>query len=132
MDHRLLAEANRLPKDLADRIEAARDRIAAHLPEHPPASLLHGDLWTGNVHFDMQGAAWLVDPASYHGHAEVDLAMLTLFGQPPPAFWDEYGAPGDGWQVRQAIYQLWPALVHLRLFGAGYRPLVERCLSRVP
>lgn len=71
----------------------------------------------------------LIDPACYHGHAEVDLAMLALFGRPGPAFHDNYGALEPGAEDRLPVYQLWPALVHLRLFGAGYRGLVERCLN---
>lgn len=131
IERRLLADADLLPRDLADALRGLRPRIAAILPETPPAALLHGDLWTGNVHFDGGGTAWLIDPASYVGHAEVDLAMLTLFGNPPGAFWSAYGPLDEGWESHRAVYQLWPALVHLRLFGNGYRPLVERLMARI-
>lgn len=131
MGHRLLADADLLPPDIVEGLHDMRPRIAAALPDAPAAGLLHGDLWTGNVHFDGQGKSWLIDPACYHGHGEVDLAMLTLFGSPPRAFWEAYGPLPDGWERRRAIYQLWPALVHLRLFGGGYRPLVERLMGQV-
>ncbi|WP_254695716.1 fructosamine kinase family protein [Leisingera sp. NJS204] len=59
----------------------------------------------------------------------MDLAMLHLFGARPEAFHESYGAPEPGHEVRRAIYQLWPALVHLRLFGASYRSMVETRLD---
>lgn len=116
-----------LPPDLARRIEALIAALPHRLPEVRPA-LLHGDLWTGNVHFS-GGRAWLIDPACYFGHGEVDLAMLHLFGSPPAAFRDGYGAAEPGYEERQPIYQLWPALVHYRLFGSGYAGMVDRLLS---
>lgn len=128
LSNRLLAAPRALPRDVAARIERLATPIAAALPARPRPSLLHGDLWTGNVHFGRHGPA-LIDPACYYGDAEVDLAMLTLFGSPPPAFLETYGPLFDGWELRRAIYQLWPALVHLRLFGSGYRPMVERCMD---
>jgi fructosamine-3-kinase len=129
IENRLLVDADQLPNALAQRLSAAKPIIRNALPDTPPASLLHGDLWIGNVHFTADGKAWLIDPACYYGHAEVDLAMLTLFGSPLESFWLAYGPLEDDWQVRRRIYQLWPALVHLRLFGDGYRSLAERLLS---
>ena len=73
----------------------------------------------------------LIDPACYHGHAEVDLAMLSLFGTPGPMFRETYGPSEPGLEARRPVYQLWPALVHLRLFGSGYQGLVERLLDAV-
>jgi fructosamine-3-kinase len=129
-ERRLLAWPEHLPTDLARRLEALAARLPDRLPRRPPPALLHGDLWSGNVLFMAAGAA-MIDPACYHGHAEVDLAMLHLFGRPSPAFWEGYGAAEPGMEERRPVYQLWPALVHLRLFGGGYRGLVERCLSAV-
>ncbi|MEW2914890.1 fructosamine kinase family protein [Leisingera sp. JC11] len=120
---RLLASPDALPRDLRQRVEALCLRLPELLPAAPPAALLHGDLWSGNVLFSGP-AAYLIDPACYWGHGEVDLAMLHLFGAPPAAFHDAYGEPEPGYEARRAIYQLWPALVHLRLFGSGYRSMV--------
>lgn len=86
-------------------------------------SLLHGDLWSGNVLFAGRGEPVVVDPAVYKGHREVDLAMASLFGGFPPAFYEAYHeswplAPGH--EDRRPAYQLYPLLVHARLFGGGY------------
>ena len=91
-------------------------------PEESPARL-HGDLWTGNVHSDAAGRPWLIDPAAYGGHREVDLAMLRLFGSPGARLFDAYEevhplAAGHGERVE--LWQLFPLLVHAVLFGGSY------------
>ena len=86
-------------------------------------SLLHGDLWSGNVLFAADGAPVLIDPAVYVGHREVDLAMADLFGGFPGAFRAAYGRAWPlqpGHSRRRPAYQLYPLLVHARLFGGGY------------
>lgn len=128
-ERRLLAAPEAVPAPVARRLEALARTLPDRLPAAPPAALLHGDLWSGNLLFGPAGFSGVIDPAAYFGDAEVDLAMLTLFGAPPLAFFEGYGAPAEGWDARRPIYQLWPALVHLRLFGAGYRPMVERLLA---
>lgn len=95
-------------------------------------SLLHGDLWSGNVHPGPDGEPVAVDPAVYRGHREVDLAMTELFGGFPASFLTAYREawplePGYG-EVRRHVYQLYPLLVHVNLFGAGY---VGRTMDRV-
>lgn len=129
LENRVLVDTDQLPNSLVRQLEAAGPVIRSQLPDTPPACLLHGDLWSGNVHFAADNQAWLLDPACYYGHREVDLAMLTLFGNPPESFWRAYGPLEKGWEKRRHIYQLWPALVHLRLFGESYRSLVERLLT---
>jgi len=113
--------------------EAAGEESAAE----PPARL-HGDLWSGNVHFS-QGRAWLIDPAAHGGHRETDLAMLQLFGAPHlTAILAAYaeaaaqaGAPlADGWQERTPMHQLFPLLVHTVLFGGGYAAQAEAAARR--
>ena len=110
-------------------VESVCDRIAELAgPPEPPARL-HGDLWSGNVHWDRQGRAWLIDPAAYGGHREIDLAMLQLFGSPGRSFfaaYDERLPVAPGWQDRVPLYQLFPLLVHAVLFGGGYPGAVER------
>jgi fructosamine-3-kinase len=127
-EQRLAATAAILDRPWRERVAALVPRLAGILPAAPPASLLHGDLWTGNILVRDGALAAFIDPACYHGHAEVDLAMLTLFDEPPGSFWEAYGQPGPGWEERRAAYQLFPALVHLRLFGASYAAMVDRLL----
>ncbi|MGV6812421.1 MAG: fructosamine kinase family protein, partial [Brevirhabdus sp.] len=111
---RLLDGRNELPTSLVARLDCLATRLPDLIPTCPQAALLHGDLWTGNALF-MGDRAAMIDPACYFGHAEVDLAMLTLFGTPHAAFWEGYGALEDGIEARRPAYLLWPALVHLRL-----------------
>jgi fructosamine-3-kinase len=111
---------------------SAFERLYARLPElagppEPPARL-HGDLWSGNVHRDPSGAPCLIDPAVYGGHREMDLAMLTLFGSPSPAFFAAYDRAWPlavGWRERLPLWQLYPLLAHVCLFGAGYVGAVD-------
>lgn len=113
------------------------DRLYARMPElvgplEPPARL-HGDLWSGNLHTDERGAPCLIDPAVYGGHREVDLAMLVLFGRPGPDFfhaYDEVWPRAPGHDDRVPLYQLYPLLVHVNLFGTGYVGSVESALRR--
>lgn len=88
------------------------------------ASLLHGDLWNGNVHALANGSPALIDPSTYYGHREVDLAMAELFGGFARSFFDAYIETwplGAGYrEVRRPIYQLYYLLVHVNLFGASY------------
>lgn len=127
-ERRLLNNLPYLSSDLARRVEALAVQLANRLPAAPPAALLHGDLWGGNILVDGDRISGLIDPACYYGHCEVDLAMLTLFDRPGAAFYEAYGPLAPGHEERLIIYKLWPALVHLRLFGDGYRPMVDRLL----
>jgi fructosamine-3-kinase len=124
-------------KAVDDRVPALVDRLAARIaevagPPEPPARL-HGDLWSGNVHVDARGEPWLVDPAAYGGHREVDLAMLHLFGSPSPAFaaaYHEVHPLADGWRDRLRLWQLEPLLTHAVMFGGGYGASVRAVLDQ--
>ncbi|HEY0147579.1 MAG TPA: fructosamine kinase family protein [Allosphingosinicella sp.] len=128
-EQRLSATAAILDRPLRERVGALVPRLGDLLPEAPPPSLLHGDLWSGNILVRDGALAAFIDPACYHGHAEVDLAMLTLFDEPAESFWAAYGAAEPDWQERRAVYQLFPALAHLRLFGGSYSGMVSRLLD---
>jgi fructosamine-3-kinase len=130
-EQRLLSTAALLDRPWRVRIEALVPRLANLLPAAPRPSHLHGDLWSGNILVAGGALAALIDPACYYGDAEVDLAMLTLFDTPPDGFWHAYGPLERGWRARRAVYQLFPALLHLRLFGGSYAGMVERLLDAV-
>ena len=87
-------------------------------------SLVHGDLWGGNVYPGPDGRPVLIDPAVYRGHGEVDLAMSELFGGFPPGWLDAYAEarPLDERyeRVRRPLYQIYYLLAHVNLFGASY------------
>ncbi|MDQ0324209.1 fructosamine-3-kinase [Rhodopseudomonas julia] len=130
-DKRLLVNVPHIDSRLARRIERLAADLPNRIPARPAAALLHGDMWGGNIVVSNDRVSGLIDPACYFGHYEVDLAMLNLFGRPGDAFYEAYGALESGFEERLAIYQLWPALVHLRLFGGGYRPMVEGLLQKL-
>ena len=95
-------------------------------------SLLHGDLWSGNVLFGQR--PFLIDPSVYVGHREVDLAMCRLFGGFPAPFYRTYEAARPlqhGHERRRSAYQIYPLLVHARLFGGGYVASVARAARAV-
>jgi fructosamine-3-kinase len=115
----------------------ALERVCERLPElagpHEPPARLHGDLWTGNVLWDAGGRPWLIDPGAFGGHREADLAMLSLFGAPGPAFlaaYQERHPLADGHAEREELWQLFPLLVHAALFGGGYRESAARVAER--
>lgn len=128
-EKRLLPSVPHVPAATGRRVEALARRLPGLLPARPRAALLHGDLWTGNLLVAGGQLSALIDPACLWGHVEVDLAMLELFGRPGPDFWAAYGQREAGWEARKPIYTLWPALVHLRLFGRSYLGMVDGLLA---
>ncbi len=111
------------------------DRLYQKLPEllwiDRPA-LVHGDLWSGNYFYNLQGQTVIFDPAVYYGHREVDLAMMQLFGGFSKDIYEYYQAllpMASGWQERLKVYQLYPLLVHVNLFGASYLAGISRILA---
>ncbi len=129
-DHRLVFMAcqahqeGRLPSAMLGRIETLAERLGDYLVEPAFPSLLHGDLWTGNVLVRQGRIASLVDPAIYCGHPEIELAFTTLFGTFGKTFFEAYEdlmplEPGFH-ELRSDLYNLYPRLVHVRLFGSGY------------
>lgn len=98
-------------------------------------AVLHGDLWSGNVYPGPDGGPVLVDPAVYRGHREVDLAMTELFGGFPKSFYaayEECRPLTSGYvEIRRGVYQLYPLLVHVNLFGGGYVDGAAGALRRV-
>lgn len=115
---------------LADRLAERAGELCG--PAEPP-TLLHGDLWAGNRVVDVEDLNWLVDPAVYWGHREVDLAMMQLFGGFAASTFEAYDEAfplAPGWRDRVGWYQLPPLLVHAILFGGSYGPAALDVLRR--
>jgi fructosamine-3-kinase len=117
----------------AVRIDRIGERLRDLVPPMRPV-LIHGDLWTANLHASANGELALIDAGAVHyGWAEADLAMLTLFGEPPPVFFAAYeseSASDGGWRERAPLYNLYHLMNHLNLFGAGYLGAVRAVLGR--
>ena len=101
---------------------------------HPQASLLHGDLWSGNYAIEENGRPVIFDPAVYFGDREADIAMTELFGGFSPRFYSAYNDafPLDsGYKTRKTLYNLYHILNHLNLFGGGYSGQAERMTKQL-
>jgi len=127
--------AGRLPATTRRRIEALAEKIDRYIDEPTQPALLHGDVWTTNMLAEGSRITGFLDPAIYYGHPDIELAFTTLFGTFGESFYQYYHeihpiAPGF-WEVRRDIYNLYPLLVHVRLFGGGYVGRVEQTLARV-
>lgn len=122
-----------LDSKLRKKITYLLDHLDSYLREPEFPSLLHGDLWSGNVLCGNDGKAWILDPAAYVGDFETDLAMTQLFGSFPSAFYFAYGEinPIDkGFEDRKELYHLYHLLNHLNLFGRMYLGSVVKILNK--
>ena len=116
---------------LCRRIERLGQNLSQWIPEQQP-SLLHGDLWSGNLLFGKQ-QTFVIDPAAYYGWPEADLAMTELFGHFDARFYATYLEVNPrlpGWSERKPLYNLYHLLNHLNLFGRGYLNEVEAIIDR--
>ncbi len=139
--HRLLfmaaevARAGRMPAAVVARLDNLCARLDEFLPEPERPSLVHGDVWTTNILARNGRVTAFIDPAIYFAHNEIELAFTTLFGTFGRAFFDRYHeirpiAPGF-FQERRDLYNLYPLLVHARLFGGSYVSSVTGVLERL-
>jgi len=115
-------------------LERVLTNIDALCGDPEPPARLHGDLWGGNALCDERGAPVLIDPAVYGGHREVDLAMMRLFDGFSARVFGAYHEAyplSAGHEERIALYQLYPLLAHVNLFGSGYVSSVERALDAI-
>jgi fructosamine-3-kinase len=139
-DQRLLGmgrrsyEAGRLPTATFARLETLAARLGQWIEEPQVPSLVHGDMWGGNVLSYQGRITGFIDPAIYYADAEIELAFTTLFNTFGDRFFARYQEhrplmPGF-FEVRRDLYNLYPLLVHVRLFGGSYIGAVERTLTR--
>ena len=108
-------------------------KMDEYLPEPERASLLHGDLWSGNYLVDTGGKPWLIDPAAYVGHAEADIAMTELFGGFDEHFYGAYRETAGidkGYAERRDLYNLYNLINHLNHFGIAYLGAVINTLKK--
>lgn len=124
----------RLPTATRARVERFAGALDRWLEEPDQPSLIHGDLWGGNILAANGRITGFIDPALYYADPEIELAFTTLFGTFGDAFFAPYQEqrpikPGF-FEERRDIYNLYPLLVHVRLFGGSYVEQVERTLSR--
>jgi fructosamine-3-kinase len=138
-DYRLLYmadvahQAGQLSAEIMHRLEAFAVRIGEFIGEPAYPALLHGDLWTTNILAHDSRVTGFIDPAVYYGHPEVELAFSTLFGTFGDAFFSRYSdhhpIQSGFFEQRRDIYNLYPLLVHVRLFGGSYAHSVDRTLK---
>lgn len=132
---RVALDAGRLPPAAMARIETLAGRLGEWIEEPARASLIHGDLWGGNVLVRGGRIAGFVDPAIYYADPEIELAFTTLFSTFGEPFFERYSEirpirPGF-FEARRDLYNLYPLLVHVRLFGGGYVGSLETNLRKL-
>jgi fructosamine-3-kinase len=127
-------DAGRLPSQILARLEKFAGQLAQWLEEPERPSLIHGDAWAGNMLAADGRITTFLDPAIYFADAEIELAFTTLFGTFGESFFRRYREirplrPGF-MKERRHIYNIYPLLVHVRLFGGGYVDSVSESLAR--
>lgn len=129
---KLAHDQNLLSDSLMSQLEQLYQKLSAIIPNEQPA-LLHGDLWSGNHLIGQSNRNVLIDPAVYYGHREVDIAMMHLFGGFPKIVFESYNEvfPFEKeWEQRIDLFNLYPLLVHVNLFGSSYSNRVTQVLNK--
>jgi fructosamine-3-kinase len=130
----LAHDAGRLDDAMLGRIRGLADKLEELIEEPARPSLLHGDLWQGNLLVREGRVAAFIDPAIYYGHGEMDLAFATLFGTLSEPFFEAYQEQrpiaAGFFEQRRDLYNLWPLLGHVLFFGGSYLGQVDAILRR--
>lgn len=119
---KLAITENRVDKKIATQFELLYKKLPDIFPNEPP-SLLHGDLWSGNLIINSEGKPCLIDPAVFYGHREAEVAFTKLFGGFSDRFYSSYHEAfplSPAFEKRVDLYNLYPVMVHVNLFGGGY------------
>jgi len=125
-------DQNQLDREDLSKLEYIAANLARWIPKQP-AVLIHGDLWSGNIHCDEEGRPALIDPATYWGWAEAELAMTDLFGGFNNDFYGSYAEQTNldtSWRERAPLYNLYHLLNHLLLFGGSYLGSIKTITHR--
>jgi protein-ribulosamine 3-kinase len=128
----LATRNNRISKSTIEQFYDLFKKLSEIIPNEPP-TILHGDLWSGNYMTDETGSAAIFDPAVYFGFREADIAMTKLFGGFDSEFYDaynEYFVLEKRWNERMDIFNLYPLMAHVNLFGGGYIEQVKQILRK--
>lgn len=129
---KIALDRNRIDQAYVRRFGKLMDILPGIMPDEPP-SLLHGDLWSGNFMTNVMGDAVLIDPAVYYGNREIELSFTRMFGGFDEIFYRSYDEAyplAPGFDDRVEIYNLYPTLVHVNLFGNSYLGGIDRVLRR--
>ncbi len=129
-----LAVRNGFAGHLQQQGEKLLEGIHLLMDHDPVPSLLHGDLWGGNIGYQSDGTPVIYDPAVYYGDREADIAMTELFGGFGADFYAAYNAvwPLDsGYAVRKTLYNLYHILNHANMFGGGYAGQAQGMIDRL-
>ncbi|WP_138431322.1 fructosamine kinase family protein [Fodinibius saliphilus] len=129
---KMATDSGKLGSKTVSQFQSMYKRLPTIFPKEP-ASLLHGDLWSGNFFYDQEGQTTIYDPAVYYGHREIELAFTQLFGGFSSAFYNAYKEAyplQPNFNQRKDIYNLYPLLVHTNLFGGSYAQQLKRIVQR--
>jgi len=121
----------RISAEMEAQFESLYEKLPQIIPNEA-SSLLHGDLWSGNAMVNAKGEITLVDPCTYYGLREAELAFTTMFGGFPTEFYEAYHSTfpiEKDFHQRIPLYNLYPLMVHVNLFGEGYLPAVSKILA---
>ncbi|MCE9507243.1 MAG: fructosamine kinase family protein [Alphaproteobacteria bacterium] len=138
--HRLLYMAgealkeNKIEKSLMKQVEKLAGKLSNYIKKPNPPSLIHGDIWGGNILSAHGKIVAFLDPAIYYADPEMELAFIRLFNTFSGGFFARYNdlnpiKPGF-FEERADIYSLYPLLVHARLFGASYARKAQKILDK--
>lgn len=130
---KIALQSGYLPQEMYQRIQSFAESVDKFLIEPEAPALIHGDMWTTNILVKQNQIVGIIDPALYYGHNEMELAYMTLFGSVGQVFFDTYTQviPVDTafFEVRRHVYNLYPLLVHVTIFGKKYNHLVDSTLN---
>lgn len=130
---KMALDHNTITSEEVQQFEKIYSRINEFWPSEIPV-VIHGDLWSGNYVVGSEDQPYLIDPAVYHGHREMDIGMMHLFGGFDNRLFEAYNETNplkEGWRERIPYNQLYPLLVHVNLFGRSYWNSIERIIERL-